>query len=104
MRLGQILVAQRIVTRTEVQTGLQRQRVRGGRLGSQLIAMGVLTLQQLGAALTSQRDVEAAITKSARFLQASQVQHGEMSPQAIQARLDLARASWPLAIPPMLSF
>jgi hypothetical protein len=92
MHLGQILVAQRLVTKPTLDAAMQRQRKQGGRLGYQLVAMGALTPEQLTAALARQRDLEAAVTASARSLRTVRIQHGEMNRQTVRARQELGRA------------
>jgi len=53
MKLGDILVAQGLVTPLAVEKGLQHQATHGGRLGEALIALGLLTEDQLHAAMKS---------------------------------------------------
>ena len=47
MRLGELLVAAKLVSETDVDTALERQLAHGGRLGDNLIALGVLDSKQL---------------------------------------------------------
>ncbi|MBI1180477.1 MAG: hypothetical protein GC201_07945 [Alphaproteobacteria bacterium] len=52
MRLGDFLVARRIVTREQIDVALERQRDAGGQLGEHLISMGLLDERQLAEALS----------------------------------------------------
>ncbi|MEE8545836.1 MAG: ATP-binding protein [Alphaproteobacteria bacterium] len=47
MRLGDILVAQGLVSLQAVEQAVDRQKVEGGRLGENLVALGLLTAEQL---------------------------------------------------------
>ena len=47
MRLGEILLARGLVTAADIDEAARRQKVKGGRLGDNLIGLGVLTLEQL---------------------------------------------------------
>jgi predicted ATPase with chaperone activity len=49
MRLGDLLVARRLVTIPDIDKALERQRAQGGRLGENLVALGLLTAEQLAA-------------------------------------------------------
>jgi energy-coupling factor transporter ATP-binding protein EcfA2 len=53
MRLGEILVAQGVLTAADIDAALQRQQANGGRLGENLIALGLTTAEQLAAAITA---------------------------------------------------
>jgi hypothetical protein len=52
MHLGDILIAHGLVAPADVQRGLQRQRDRGGRLGENLVALGVVTAEELARIMT----------------------------------------------------
>lgn len=92
MRLGQLLVARGVVAQEAIEVALQRQRRQGGRLGRHLIDLGVLTIEQLASALQEQRSLETAVDACARSLQACRLRHGDIDPETIRARHDLARA------------
>jgi hypothetical protein len=47
MSLGGLLVGRGLVTLSDLNEALERQRVEGGRLGENLIALGFLTTEQL---------------------------------------------------------
>ena len=49
MSLGGLLVGRGFVTLSDLNEALERQRVEGGRLGENLIALGLLTPEQLMA-------------------------------------------------------
>lgn len=51
MRLGELLVAQNLVTAEHVEEALSRQILHGGRLGSNLVEMRVLSMENLALAL-----------------------------------------------------
>ena len=49
MRLEEIVVAQRLVTLADIDAALERQRAQGGRIGENLVALGVLSAEQLAS-------------------------------------------------------
>ncbi|HVH81937.1 MAG TPA: hypothetical protein VM782_21235, partial [Stellaceae bacterium] len=51
MRLGEQLIGWGLATPAEIETALERQATYGGRLGENLVAMGVLTAEQLVAVI-----------------------------------------------------
>ncbi len=51
MLLGDILVANRLVTKADIAEGLERQKLQGGRLGDNLVAMGKLKPEDLKAVM-----------------------------------------------------
>jgi hypothetical protein len=53
MPIGDILVAQRLVTEDDLSEALERQRTEGGRLGENLVAMGKITAADLESVLHS---------------------------------------------------
>ena len=92
MRLGELLVGQGLVTAEDVEAALQRQRQEGGRLGTHLVAMGVLTVENLLVALRGQQEVDATLVMCARTLQRWQGVHGFSHPNTHRARYSYARA------------
>lgn len=52
MHLGDILVAHGLATAADVQRGLARQRERGGRLGDSLVALGIISVEELARVMT----------------------------------------------------
>ena len=53
MHLGEILVAHGFVSKEDIDRGLERQRLHGGRLGENLIALGSITPEQLNLVLNA---------------------------------------------------
>ena len=51
MNLGDILVAKRLVSSEDIKRALEHQRQNGGRLGPSLVALGMLTEQQINKVL-----------------------------------------------------
>jgi hypothetical protein len=51
VRLGEILVGRGLLSLTDIDAALERQLVEGGRLGGNLIALGLLTAEQLSSAI-----------------------------------------------------
>ena len=63
MKLGELLLQYNVVTVTQLQQALQSQKMYGGKLGSHLIEMGLLTHVQLSDFLTKQLSLPAATPK-----------------------------------------
>lgn len=61
MRLGELLVAQGLVARDQVDEALSRQILHGGRLGSNLVELRYLTMEDLARALGRQHRRPAAL-------------------------------------------
>jgi hypothetical protein len=78
MRLGELLVVQGLVTPEDVEAALERQKREGGPIGTHLVAMGVLTTDRLLAVLPG--------------LQRWQAMHGPNHPNTYRARYSYARA------------
>ena len=55
MQLGDILIGRGLVSAADIEAALARQLTEGGRLGDNLIAMGLLTAEQLATVITSKR-------------------------------------------------
>ena len=47
MRLGEILLARGLISEADVEEAMRRQKIKGGRLGDNLVRLGVLTHEQL---------------------------------------------------------
>ena len=62
MHLGEILVGWGLATPAEIDEALQRQVTNGGRLGENLIAMGILTAEQLASVINSAPTVPSSMT------------------------------------------
>jgi len=92
MRLGELLVGQGLVTAEDVEAALHRQRQQGGRLGTHLVAMGVLTVEQLVIALRGLQEVGATVDMCARTYKRWEGMHGPDHPNTHRARYSYARA------------
>lgn len=92
MKLGEILISQGLVSRADVDTALERQKTDGGRLGSILVAMRVLTVQQLLTTLHNQRQIDSALDLCERTLHNWESTYGATHPSTNRARYNLARA------------
>jgi DNA-binding PadR family transcriptional regulator len=64
MHLGDILVAHGLVKASDVERGLQRQRERGGRLGDNLIALGILSAEELARILNAAPSAPNSVRES----------------------------------------
>src|SRR5215831_13640358 len=53
MSLGGLLVGRGLITRSDLDAALGRQRTEGGRLGDNLIALGLLTTEELESVIHS---------------------------------------------------
>jgi hypothetical protein len=92
MRLGDLLIGQGLCTSADIEAALAHQRRHGGRLGTSLVALGVLTVEQLLDTLRSQQEVGAALQLCARTLQRWEGAYGANHPNTNRARYNLARA------------
>jgi len=92
MRLGDLLLGQGLVTAEDIEAALQRQKQQGGRLGTHLVAMGAITVDKLVMALRGQQEVGATLTMCARTFQRWQATHGPDHPNTHRARYSYARA------------
>jgi hypothetical protein len=90
MRIGEILVRQGMVTPADVEAATVRQRLRGGPLGANLIALERLTVDQLVAVLQDQRDL-ATLPVCERQLTNWEISFGPNHPNTSRARYSLAR-------------
>jgi hypothetical protein len=75
-RLGELLVQQQLITDAQLHEGLQTQVLYGARLGTNLVELGYLTLDQLAKALARRHRVPAALG-----------QHFERCDPALQQRV-----------------
>ena len=92
MRLGELLIGQGLVSAEDVEAALQRQKQQGGRLGTHLVAMGVLTVDKLLTVLRGQKDIDATLDMCARTLQRLQGTHGASHANTHRARYRYAIA------------
>jgi hypothetical protein len=89
-RLGELLVATRLLEPEQVERALRAQVMWGARLGTNLVELGYLDLDGLSRALARQHDLPAALAR-----------HFEKADAALQRRLDPAHAeAW--SIVPLL--
>ncbi|MBV9554032.1 MAG: hypothetical protein JO032_14725 [Alphaproteobacteria bacterium] len=92
MRLGDLLVARGLATPTKVYQALQRQRAQGGRIGTHLVAMGVLSPKALMTVVSDQRDIGSAVDLCEHALTRLRTSYGDDNPQTNRARYTLSRA------------
>lgn len=64
MRLGEMLVARGLVTAADIEFALQRQQLHGGRLRDNLIALNLLSEQELAAAIQSNPSVPCSLEET----------------------------------------
>jgi hypothetical protein len=90
MRLGEVLVRQGLVDAAAVEAGLARQRKHGGGLGANLIAMQLLSVEQLVGVLQDQRDLRT-LPQCERTLTQWEQTFGPDHLNTSRARYDVAR-------------
>ena len=64
MQLGDMLIARGLVTPADIESALARQVREGGRLGENLVAMGVVTADQIAAVLNAAPAIATAIAET----------------------------------------
>jgi energy-coupling factor transporter ATP-binding protein EcfA2 len=64
MQLGDLLVAKGLVTRADIEVALARQIKEGGRLGENLIAMGLVTADQIASVVNTAPPIPADIAET----------------------------------------
>src|SRR5262249_14426498 len=64
MSLGGLLVGRGLITRADLDAALERQRAEGGRLGDNLIALGLLTAEELESVIHSTPPIPSAIAET----------------------------------------
>jgi hypothetical protein len=92
MRLGELLIGQGLITGEDVEAALQRQKQQGGRLGTHLVALGVITIDKLLNALRGQQEVDATLSMSARMFRRWHTLNGPEHPNTLRAHYSYARA------------
>jgi hypothetical protein len=92
MRLGESLIGQGLVTSEQVAAALECQRRAGGRLGAHLVAMGALTVEELIVALSAQTHGEAVLGLCERAVERCQSVYGANHPDTHRARYEYGRA------------
>jgi len=92
MRLGELLIGQGLATPAEIDAAIERQKREGGRIGTHLVAMGVLTVDQLLTMLRGQHQGEVAVDLAEMTLRRLQAVSGPNHANTFRARYNLARA------------
>jgi hypothetical protein len=92
MQFGELLIRQGLATSEQVAAALDRQSSQGGRLGTHLVAMGVLTVDQLLTLLRGQQEADAALELCERTLKRTQLIFGNNHPNTHRAQYNLGRA------------
>jgi hypothetical protein len=92
MRLGEFLIGQGLITDEELAAALQAQKIQGGRLGNHLVAQGCISVDKLLTALRGLREVDSTLSMCARTFQRWQSVHGPDHPNTYRARHSYARA------------
>src|SRR5579862_275427 len=92
MRLGEMLIIQGLATQAEIDAALARQQRFGGRIGTHLIALGVLTADQLLHALSSQHASGAVVDLCLPAMEGLESEYGADHPNSFRAHYNLARA------------
>lgn len=90
-RLGDMLVGRGLLAPDDIEEALRRQRTQGGRLGANLVALGMLTSEQLRVLLQDQRDLETALPLCRRALARLEQTAGPKHPNTSRARSNMAR-------------
>jgi hypothetical protein len=92
MRIGEILIGQGLCTSADIDAAVAHQREHGGRLGTSLVALKVLTVEQLLSVLRGQQEADSALQLCERTLRRWQGSYGPTHPNTHRARYNLARA------------
>jgi|SRR5579859_1237982 hypothetical protein len=92
MRLGEMLILQGLATPAEIAAALEHQERFGGRIGTHLIAMGVLTVDQLLGVLASQQASGSVVDLCLPAMEGLESEYGANHPNSFRAHYNLARA------------
>src|SRR5579864_662155 len=92
MRLGEMLILQGLATPAEIAAALEHQERFGGRIGTHLIAMGVLTVDQLLGVLASQQASGSVVDLCLPAMEGLESEYGTNHPNSFRAHYNLARA------------
>jgi hypothetical protein len=92
MRLGEMLIIQGLATQAGIDAALARQKRLGGRIGTHLIALGVLTIDELLNALSSQQASGAVVDLCLPAMEGLESEYGADHPNSFRAHYNLARA------------
>lgn len=93
MRIGEILIGQGLCTSADIDAAVAHQRENGGRLGTSLVALKVLTVEQLLSVLRGQQEADSALQLCEHTLRRWEGCYGPAHPNTHRARYNLARAS-----------
>jgi hypothetical protein len=95
MRLGELLVEEKLITPEALEEALESQVVHGGRLGTNLVELGLLSEQELARALGKQNGVAFAsgeLTPDPRALELVELNHADAQ-DYLPMRVDATRMS-----------
>jgi hypothetical protein len=92
MQLGELLLARNLITRGDLSAALARQEANGGRIGKNLIAMGLISKKTLDEALRAQYALAKAILDAEDLLAKSKRILGGGDPKTHRIRCRLAAA------------
>jgi hypothetical protein len=92
MLLGELLVANGLATPDEIRLALLRQQKQGGRIGENLIALGVISRDTLNAALNEQYARVREILAREDLLARARRRFGDDHPQTHRQRCQLAQS------------
>ena len=92
MRLGELLVIQGLATPADIDAALERQKQLGGRLGTHLIALGVLTIDELLGVLATQQASGSVVDLCLPAMDGLENEYGANHPNSYRAHYNLARA------------
>lgn len=92
MQLGELLLARNLITRGDLSAALARQEANGGRIGDNLVAMGLISKQTLDEALRAQYALAKAILDAEDMLAKAKRILGNGDPKTNRIRCRLAAA------------
>src|ERR1700751_2466469 len=92
MLIGELLVAQGLVTVAETELALARQKNHGGRIGENFIALGLITKSKLDGVLRKQHELALVVLNYENLVAKAKRIHGSDHPETNRQRFYLARA------------
>jgi hypothetical protein len=92
MQLGELLLTRNLITRGDLSAALARQEASGGRIGDNLVAMGLITKKTLDEALRAQYALAKSILDAEDLLAKSKRILGNGDPKTNRIRCRLAAA------------
>src|SRR5580693_4179824 len=90
MLLGELLIEKGLATPDEIRIALSRQQRRGGRIGENLIALGIVSRETIDAALREQYARASEILAREDLLARAKQRFGDDHPQTHRWRCQLA--------------